>query len=107
MDREGSGGTIEQRFRRFLLYIAQSGLKEVIRFPENALPLSAFTDPVVIIDPVNSSNNVAARITEAERKEIVAAAQTAWETANFASSENDNTVWKEIFGPRFQTEDQE
>ena len=107
LDREGSGGTIEQRFRRFLLYIAQSELKEVISFPENALPLSAFTDPVVIIDPVNSSNNVAARITEAERKEIVAAAQTAWETANFASSENNNTVWKEIFGPRFQTEDQE
>ena len=35
----------------------------------------------------------------------MAAAQTAWETANFASAENDNEVWKEIFGPRFKTEE--
>jgi hypothetical protein len=44
LDTEGNVGSIEQRFRRILLYIAQSGL------------------------------NVASRITEAERVEIVAAA---------------------------------
>ena len=65
----------------------------------------AFSDPVVILDPVDSSNNVASRISEAERQEIVAAAKVAWETAHFASVENDNGVWKEIFGPRFKTED--
>ena len=32
---QGHEGTIEQRFRNFLLYIAQSDLKEEIRFPEN------------------------------------------------------------------------
>jgi hypothetical protein len=48
---------------------------------------------------------VASRISETERKEIVAAAERAWETANLASVENDNEVWKEIFGPRFKTED--
>lgn len=102
---QGNGGTIEQRFRNFLLYIAQSGLKEEIRFPENVAPFTTFTDPVIILDPVYSQNNVASRISEAERKEIVAAAEEAWETANFASAENDNEVWKEIFGPRFKTED--
>lgn len=106
LDQEGSEGTIEQRFRRFLLYVAQSGLKDVISFPENSRPLGSFSHPVVVIDPVCSTNNVAARITEPERQEIVKAAQTAWETANFASAENDNEIWKEIFGPRFQTEDQ-
>ena len=35
----------------------------------------------------------------------VAAAEKAWETANFASAENDHSVWKEIFGPQFRTED--
>ena len=64
-----------------------------------------FSDPVVILDPVYSLNNVASRISEAERKEIVTAAQEAWETANFASVEDDNGVWKELFGPGFKVED--
>jgi tRNA nucleotidyltransferase (CCA-adding enzyme) len=102
---QGSSGSIEQRFRNFLLYIAQSGLKDEISFPENTAPFTTFSDPVVILDPVYSLNNVTSRISEAERKEIVAAAQAAWETANFASAEDDNEVWKEIFGPRFKTED--
>ena len=102
--QQGSGGSIEQRFRNFLLYVAQSGLKDEIRFPENVAPFVTFTDPVVILDPVYSRNNVASRITEAERLEIVAAATEAWETANFASADNDNDVWKDIFGPRFKTE---
>ncbi len=101
---QGAGGSVEQRFRNFLLYIAQSGLKNEIRFPENVSPFTSFTDPVVILDPVYSLNNVASRISEAERQEIVSEAQAAWETANFASAENDNEVWKEIFGPRFKTE---
>lgn len=103
--QQGSAGTLEQRFRNFLLYVAQSGLKEEIRFPENVAPFTTFSDPVVVLDPVYSKNNVTSRITEAERKEIVAAAEMAWETSNFASAINDNEVWKEVFGPRFKTED--
>lgn len=105
LDQEGVDGSVEQRFRRFLLYIAQSELKERIQFPENTGPFGAFSDPVVILDPVFSLNNVAARITEAERQQIVEAAREAWETANFASAENENEVWKEIFGPRLKVED--
>ena len=105
LDSQGADGTIEQRFRNFLLYLAQSELKDEIRFPENVAPFGIFSDPVIILDPVYSQNNVASRISETERKEIVAAAGDAWEAANFASAENDNEVWKEIFGPRFKTED--
>jgi tRNA nucleotidyltransferase (CCA-adding enzyme) len=105
LDTEGNAGTIEQRFRRILLYIAQSGLKEKIQFAENVAPFGTFTDPVIIIDPVYSLNNVASRITEAERVAIVAAAQSAWEAAHFASAEDDNEVWKELFGPRFKIEE--
>ena len=105
LDQEGAQGSIEQRFRRFLLYVAQSELKELIQFPENTGPFGAFSDPVVILDPVCSLNNVAARITETERRQIAVTAQDAWETANFASTENENEVWKEIFGPRFKVED--
>jgi tRNA nucleotidyltransferase (CCA-adding enzyme) len=102
---QGKDGSIEQRFRNFLLYIAQSGLKDQISFPENTYPLSIFSDPVVIFDPVCSSNNVASRISEAERQEITAAAQEAWEAVNFASVEDDIANWKEVFGPGFKVED--
>lgn len=103
--QQGATGTIEQRFRNFLLYIAESRLKEKIQFPENKAPFTIFSDPVVILDPVYSLNNVASRITETERAEIVTKALADWETANFASSTNDHEVWKEIFGSRFRVED--
>ncbi|PPQ33992.1 CBASS oligonucleotide cyclase [Rhodopila globiformis] len=102
--QQGTAGSIEQRFRNFLLYVAQSGMKDQISFPENVAPFTTFTDPVVILDPVCSLNNVAGRITETERQEIVTAAERAWETATYASAENDNEIWKELFGPRFKTE---
>lgn len=105
LDTQGKGGSIEQRFRNFLLYIAQTGLADPISFPENSLPLGEFDDPVVILDPVSSANNVASRLSESERQAIVAAADAAWENASFAAAENDNEIWKEIFGPRFKTED--
>jgi Second Messenger Oligonucleotide or Dinucleotide Synthetase domain len=60
LDTEGNPGTIEQRFRRILLYIAQSGLKEKIQFAENVAPFGTFTDPVVIIDPSTASTTLPA-----------------------------------------------
>ena len=105
LDQEGANGSIESRFRRFLLYIAQTGLKDQIHFPENVAPLGTFTEPVVILDPVCSQNNVASRLSEKERQQIVEAARAAWETANFASAENDDEIWKELFGPRFRVGD--
>lgn len=106
LDRDGGDESIEKRFREFLLYIAQSGLKERIDFRENeGKPTTAFNTPVVIIDPANSENNVASRISEEERKEIVKVADESWETAVHASEEGDAEIWKEIFGPRFKTED--
>lgn len=104
LEVNGKEGTLEKRFRDFLLYIAESGLRQVIKFPENGT-VSTFADPVVIIDPVCDTNNVASRITEDERKEIVRIAEESWETAHFASSEGDFEVWKELFGRGFKVED--
>jgi len=102
----GKSGSIEKRFRDFLLYIAQSELKEVITFPENGIVFPTFDEPVVILDPVCNTNNVTSRISEEERRDIVAAADEAWEVANFASTEDDIDIWKELFGPRFQVEEE-
>lgn len=104
--KNGKDGSIEKRFRDFLLYVAQSELKEVITFPENGKVSPTFTDSVVILDPVCNTNNVTSRISDDERKEIVAAAMEAWETANFASTEDDIEVWKELFGPRFKVKEE-
>ncbi|MFU0756977.1 putative CBASS oligonucleotide cyclase [Serratia marcescens] len=104
LEINGKEGSLEKRFRDFLLYIADSGLQEVITFPENNT-IPAFTDPVVILDPVCDTNNVASRITEAERKEIVRLADESWATAIFASEEDDNDIWKELFGRSFKVED--
>jgi len=101
----GREGTVEERFRRFLWYVADSGLQERISFSENKPPFGTFTDPVVILDPASSLNNVASRITDAERAEIVAAANDAWEAAHFASAEDGLGEWKKIFGPGFKVED--
>lgn len=104
LEINGTAGSLEKRFRDFLLYIAESGLKDVIKFPENKrAPL--FSDPVVIIDPVCDTNNVASRITEEERKEIVQLADESWATAYFASVGDDLGVWKELFGKGFKVED--
>lgn len=105
LDTKGTIGTVEERFRAFLLYITQSGLKDVVSFPENRKPLGTFTDPVVLIDPSNSLNNVGSRITEGERQTIVKQAQDSYEAATYASVEDDLEVWKEVFGPRFRVED--
>lgn len=106
LDRDGPAESIEKRFREFLGYIAQSKLSERIDFPENTLKLKkSFSDPVVIIDPANNENNVASRISETERQKIAQLAQQAWETAYYASVQEDEEVWKEVFGPRFKIKD--
>lgn len=105
-DRDGPTQNIEQRFREFLGFIAQSALNERIDFPENlGQSQKYFSDPVVIIDPANHENNVASRITPEEKIKIVNIALQAWETANYASVEDDNDIWKEIFGNRFKIKD--
>ncbi|WP_454835346.1 CBASS oligonucleotide cyclase [Pseudomonas lini] len=104
LEVNGKEGALEKRFRDFLLYIVESGLQDVIKFPENRT-ISEFTDPVVILDPVCDTNNVASRITDAEREEIVRIAEESWEIANFASVEGDFEIWKELFGRSFKVED--
>ena len=104
LDTEGKDGTIEQKFRRFLHYIADSDLKKAIKFAENKQPFKEFKDPVIILDPVSSENNVASRITDEERSEIVRTADKAWETASFASAKNNLEIWKELFGKGFKVE---
>ncbi|EGS5615529.1 nucleotidyltransferase [Salmonella enterica] len=106
VDTDGAAENIEKRFREFLVYIARTKLGERIDFPENEGKTSvSFSDPVVIIDPASPENNVASRITKDEQEQIAKAAEAAWEAATYASTKNDDDLWKEIFGGRFKTKD--
>lgn len=104
-DRDGAATSLEAGLQRFFLYVAQSELKEPISFPELGEIKTFPSGTVVILDPVNKENNVTARLSDSERKEIVAAAASAWETIEAASWKNTKgetvDLWKEIMGRSF------
>lgn len=104
-DRDGAVTSLEAGLQRFFLYVAQSELKEPISFPELGKIKTFPSGTVVILDPVNKENNVTARLSDSERKEIVAAAASAWETIETASWKNTKgetvDLWKEIMGRSF------
>lgn len=108
-DLKGAAPSLEDGLQRFFLYIVQSELLERITFPENGVVKNFPKDTVVILDPVNSENNVAKRLTDAERKEITTKAEGAWEklsTASFTSGKGETIeLWKSVFGRSFAIED--
>jgi hypothetical protein len=108
-DIHGPATSLEEGIQRFFLYLAQSQLLERVSFPENGNVNQYPAGVVVVVDPVNNSNNVALRLTDGERKEIIGAAETAWErisTASFTGAKGDTLeLWKEVFGRSFVIED--
>lgn len=105
----GPAPSLEEGIQRFFLYVHRSGLQEAIGFEDGATDDYLGNEPVVILDPVNRDNNVARRITEAERVEIVEAAGQAWETLCYASTHKNRgdtlELWKEVFGRSFKVEE--
>lgn len=104
-DTEGVAENLEKGLLRFFRYVAQTELKEPISFPENGRVTDHPDDVVVVLDPVNKNNNVAARLTDDERREIVLRATEAWELITTArrNAFKGETVeyWKEVFGRSF------
>jgi tRNA nucleotidyltransferase (CCA-adding enzyme) len=109
-DTHGAAVTLEDGVLRFWKYLVQSKFQQNISFPENGTVSEFPDDPVVILDPVNNSNNVTARLTDGERSEIVRAAQTAYETISAASwkaGKGDTLdLWKEIYGRSFTIDEE-
>jgi hypothetical protein len=102
IDRHGAAPSLEESFRRLFLFIRRD-LQDGIAF-DGADP-TVFSDPVVIVDPANDSNNVAARIEQSERDALVSSATTAYETITWAEGlpGKGETVsaWKELLGEGF------
>jgi len=102
IDRDGRATSLEESFRR-LLRLINADLATGIAFGD--ADASAFSDPVVLVDPANEDNNVTARIELAERDALVLAARTGYETITWAQGlpGKGETVsaWKELLGEGF------
>ncbi len=101
-------GSTEAGFRRFLRYVAQSGLRDVVSFPGAIRSVRKDGAVVRICDPTNKEDNVTGRMSEAERQEIVANAHDAYQAVNHAASveRKGDTValWRGVLGPQFDFE---
>jgi len=101
----GTPATIEMGLHRFLMYVAQFGLKELITFPGAIGRTPVESTSVRIYDPTNNENNVTARMQENERVEVVNAAMQAVQAVNHAMSveRKGDTVplWQRVLGPQF------
>lgn len=103
--RQGGPQSIEDGFRRFLLYVAQSELREVITFPGAIRKTPSSTAPVRIYDPTNNENNVTSRMTDSERLTVVRKAEDDYQAINHARSierkGETEALWKQVLGPQF------
>jgi hypothetical protein len=102
IDRDDPAPGLEEGLRRFFLFVARD-LATGVSF--NGGNASAFSDPIVIVDPANDENNVAARVVAGERDAFVDKAKEALTTLTVAQGlpRNGETIaaWKELFGANF------
>lgn len=89
-----------------LAYIVRTGLEEPITFADFDEPTATPTSALVIIDPVNPENNVAANYTRAQREAIVTAAHDALDAvqeAQYATTKGRAVeCWQSLLGPLFR-----
>jgi hypothetical protein len=92
VDRDGPATGLEEGLRRLFLFIARD--------------LHAGLDaPIVIVDPANNENNVAARVTHSERDAFIDASKEALVTISVAQGlpfkGETISAWKDLFGDNF------
>ena len=108
-DVDGAADSLQEGLIRFFLYIAQSELRLPISFAENGTPGALPKDRVIVLDPVNTENNVARKLTDADCQEITSKATEAWECLSTARNNNYKgetlEYWKQVFGRSFVIEE--
>jgi hypothetical protein len=105
VDRNGAAPGLEESLRRLFLFVLRDLGGGVAFDGEDA---SRFSDPIVIVDPANGDNNVAAGVEPGERDALVAAARQAYETITWAQGLPGKgetiSAWKELLGDNFSTD---
>jgi tRNA nucleotidyltransferase (CCA-adding enzyme) len=96
-----------EALQAFFTYIVKSNLDHKIIFEDyyKAKDVGEFSEPVQIIDPVNSENNVANLYTRYQADLIVNAAMEAGDAIDAAEFAPNKTLtvqyWQSVFGPSF------
>jgi hypothetical protein len=108
-DTEGPAASLEEGLLRFFLFLAQTELLSPIYFAENGSAPAPPRDRAVVLDPVNSENNVARQLSDIDCAEIVVKAVEAWECLSAARNNcrKGETLeyWKHVFGRSFVIEE--
>jgi tRNA nucleotidyltransferase (CCA-adding enzyme) len=94
---------------RFFAYVVQTELQEQVSFTDfyrqSEIPARS-KSPIEVLDPVNTSNNVAGLYLESDRQRIVTAAQRAFNAiseARFAPTKGREVeCWQTVLGPTFK-----
>lgn len=98
-----------EALEQFFAFIVDGGFDRQIAFtdfyPASDLP-SRGSEPIQVLDPVNFSNNVAARYEERHRDKLVSAAREALDAISTAYYEPVSgqavELWQEVFGTSFK-----
>jgi tRNA nucleotidyltransferase (CCA-adding enzyme) len=97
-----------EALQNFFSYLATSNVRELITFSDYYPQSQAgtFTEPVKIIDPVNSENNAAKLYSTSNADAIVDAALDAGDAIDAAltapTKEKTIYYWQKVFGPSFK-----
>jgi hypothetical protein len=105
VDRDGPATGLEEGLRRLFLFIARD-LHAGVDFGGTGGTGAAGLDaPIVIVDPANNENNVAARVTHSERDAFIDASKEALVTISVAQGlpfkGETISAWKDLFGDNF------
>lgn len=97
-----------EALQHFFTYIAHSNMRERIVFEDyySASDIGFLSNPVQVMDPVNSENNASCLYTDAQADAIVDAALDAGDAIDSALSaptkQETLYYWQRVFGPAFQ-----
>lgn len=105
----GVVNSIEDSIVRFFEFVSRDE-RLAVSF-DGALGTTPTAETVAYLgDPTYNPNNVLGRIGDASWEEVRASAESAWETLEFARSKTGKgdtvVLWKEVFGPYFNIEEE-
>jgi len=107
-DTYGCETSIEEGLIRFFQFVSGRSFP-VIKFPLAINEVPRFTNPVFVADPTNNENNAASKMDNDAWKQVVEAANTAFEGLCIAQSSTTLSAtteeWTELFGPSFSIEE--
>jgi hypothetical protein len=110
LDKYGTSTHFGVNFYNIVRYVKETGFNEIVWFNDyiSANQIKINQSPIMIVDPINPTNNICSDITEIEKRRILdkfglAFKQSEWALMNEKNGEIPlaRSRWRTIFGPEF------